>query len=138
MRRRRGVIRRTVEKSRVAWRLPCPSIHPWKGHAHRSHLGHPRLEVLDALRGSQLIVHAGDIGSREVLDGLTEIAPTLAVRGDNDTQPGARTIPERRVVDAGGITLGSAGQRRFRLPVSVARMNVRRGKVEVELVSLNV
>jgi putative phosphoesterase len=139
-----------------------------------------RPEAIVALRGSQLILHAGDIGSPEVLDGLNEIAPTLAVRGNNDTQPWARRVPDRRVIDAGGATLyllhqlaeldidpsaaghravifghshkplvetrghvvfvnpGSAGPRRFRLPVGVARMNVRRDKVEVELVSLNV
>ena len=43
-----------------------------------------RPEAAVALAGSELIVHAGDVGSGEVLDKLREIAPVVAVRGNND------------------------------------------------------
>jgi len=43
-----------------------------------------RAEALAALRGSELILHAGDIGSPEVLAALRELAPVVAVRGSTD------------------------------------------------------
>jgi putative phosphoesterase len=49
-----------------------------------------RPEALDALRGAKFIVHAGDIGRPEVLDWLSAVAPTFAVRGNVDTQPWRR------------------------------------------------
>jgi putative phosphoesterase len=53
-----------------------------------------RREALDALRGSDLIVHAGDIGAPAVLDALRAIAPLVAVRGNNDSDAWAQDIPE--------------------------------------------
>ena len=44
------------------------------------------------LAGSELIVHAGDVGSAEVLDTLREIAPVVAVRGNNDNGYAGRTL----------------------------------------------
>ena len=52
-----------------------------------------RDEALAALRGSDVIVHAGDIGSPEVLARLREIAPVHAVRGNNDRDEWARELP---------------------------------------------
>ena len=43
-----------------------------------------RPEAVAALAGSELIIHAGDIGSPEVLKQLREIAPVIAVRGNMD------------------------------------------------------
>ena len=53
-----------------------------------------RPEALKALEGVELIVHAGDIGKPEVLDRLQAIAPLAAIKGNNDTAPWARRIPE--------------------------------------------
>jgi len=46
-----------------------------------------RPEALVALKGVELIVHAGDIGKSEVLDALQAIAPVAAIKGNNDTAP---------------------------------------------------
>jgi predicted phosphodiesterase len=54
-----------------------------------------------ALKGSELIIHVGDIGTPDVLDELRAIAPTFAVRGNNNTQAWAATVPEKEIVEAG-------------------------------------
>jgi putative phosphoesterase len=59
-----------------------------------------RPEALAALQGSELIIHAGDIGSLHVLDSLCAIAPVVAVRGNMDGG-WAETLPETEVVEAG-------------------------------------
>ena len=43
-----------------------------------------RPEAVAVLRGSDLSVHAGDVGSAEVLEELRAVAPTFAVRGNVD------------------------------------------------------
>ena len=125
--------------------------------------GSVRPEALRALEGSELILHAGDVGSEEVLERLKLIAPVLAVRGNVDRADWADQLPmtvsvklgEQRVwmlhdlasldldpVRGGFGTVifghshkpvyqvkqgvaylnpGSAGPRRFRLPVSLVR-----------------
>jgi len=40
-----------------------------------------RKEAVAALRGSELVVHAGDVGKQEILEELERIAPVVAVRG---------------------------------------------------------
>lgn len=137
-----------------------------------------RPQAMEALRGSQLIIHAGDIGAAEILRRLEEIAPVRAVRGNIDVQPWAKALPEFEVVEAGGASLyvlhdvkqldlspraggfaavisghshragkqvrdrvlyfnpGSAGPRRFRLPVSVGRLRIADGKVSGEIVRI--
>jgi putative phosphoesterase len=139
-----------------------------------------RPEAIAALQGSDLIIHAGDVGKPEVIDQLNAIAPTHAVRGNVDTQSWARTLPDTRVVEDGGLRFfvlhvrgelvvdpviagyaavifghshkpsiethngvlyinpGSAGPRRFRLPVSVARIRVSGQKIEPVIVELDV
>ena len=62
-----------------------------------------RPEALAALHGSDLIIHAGDVGDPEILDHLREIAPTFAVRGNVDTSPWAQALPLTEVVEAGGV-----------------------------------
>lgn len=57
-----------------------------------------RPEALRRLRGVDRIVHAGDIGSAEVLEALAAIAPVTAVRGNNDRWAWARAIPETTVL----------------------------------------
>ncbi len=135
-----------------------------------------RPEVADAFDGVSLILHAGDIGTAEILDQLRNIAPVVAVRGNNDTGSWARRIPEVETVKVGGVAIymihdvktmeepaskfdvvisghshrpsvesrdgvlfvnpGSAGPRRFKLPICVARLFVTESKAQAELVSL--
>ena len=139
-----------------------------------------RPQALEALRGSELILHAGDVGKPEILTALRELAPLIAVRGNVDTSEWARALPETAVAEAGKVLLyvlhdlhalslnpaaagfhvvvsghshqpgnferdgllyinpGSAGPRRFQLPVTVARLNLSRAPFEVELVELAV
>ena len=137
-----------------------------------------RPQARQALSGARLILHAGDVGSADVLRGLAELAPVIAVRGNNDHGEWAENLPERALVVlanlrvlvvheraglerplAGLVDLvvsghshrphherqdsveylnpGSAGPRRFRLPVSVARLWLTE-KPRVELVTLDI
>lgn len=61
-----------------------------------------RPEALRALAGSELIVHAGDIGGPDILAALRAIAPLVAVRGNNDFGPWADAIPEATTLDIAG------------------------------------
>jgi putative phosphoesterase len=138
-----------------------------------------RPQALEFLRGSDLILHAGDICSAEVLERLRELAPVVAVRGNNDTGDWAHALPlvervqvervsvlmlhdakqlrlekaaEPQVVVAGhshrpmlqqrGDTLfvnpGSAGPRRFKLPVGVGELRIDGSAVTPRLVTLTV
>lgn len=139
-----------------------------------------RPEAVNALEGSDMIIHAGDVGTSEVLETLHAIAPVVAVRGNNDTGDWASTLPETEVVEVGGVALyvlhdvkaldldpaaagfhavisghshrpamatrqgvlflnpGSAGPRRFKLPVSVARLTIRGGAIDAQLIELAV
>lgn len=134
-----------------------------------------RPEAVEALRGSELIVHAGDIGGPEIIEALRAIAPVVAVRGNNDrgswaeefplydvTQVGSAFVyvlhdlkeldlsPEAagfRVVVSGHshravaeerrgvlyLNPGSAGPRRFKLPVTVARLRIDGGDARAEI-----
>lgn len=138
-----------------------------------------RPEAIEALRGSDVILHAGDIGGNHVLKELGEIAPVIPVRGNVDGG-WARLLPERRRLDLGGVPVlvlhdrallglepseeglgavvfghshqplaekrkgvlwfnpGSAGPRRFRLPVSVGRLVIEDGRVRTRLLALDV
>lgn len=138
-----------------------------------------RAEAVAALRGVDLIVHAGDVGAPEILERLGAIAPTTAVRGNVDTQPWARALPLTEVVEAGQLQLyvlhdltsldldakaagfaavisghshkpladvrdgvlylnpGSAGPRRFSLPICLARLHVTGTQLRHEFVQLD-
>jgi predicted phosphodiesterase len=63
-----------------------------------------RPEAIDALRGSDVILHAGDIGGSHVLQELGAIAPVIPVRGNVDGG-WARLLPERRILDLGGVAV---------------------------------
>lgn len=135
-----------------------------------------RGEALEALRGSERIIHAGDVGDPVILDQLAVIAPLTAVRGNIDKGAWARKLPETAVVEVAGVSVyvlhnleeldlkpeaagfaaviyghshvskqemrngvlyfnpGSAGPRRFKLPVSVGRLRLERGKVCGEII----
>jgi len=137
-----------------------------------------RKEAVEALRGSEVIIHAGDVGKPEILEELRKIAPVVAVRGNVDTEPWAKAWPETAVLEAGAamicvlhdvkaldlnpaasgfhivvsghshkpgkterggvlyINPGSAGPRRFQLPVTVARLTLERTTFAVEFVDL--
>jgi uncharacterized protein len=139
-----------------------------------------RPEAVRALRGVDVIVHAGDVGRPEVLDGLRAIARVVAVRGNNDRDAWARALRERETIVLAGVRIlvihdvkdlrgapstrgvrvviaghshrpsideregvlflnpGSAGPRRFTLPVSVAVLTVRNGRPRARLVTLDV
>jgi uncharacterized protein len=64
-----------------------------------------RAEAADALRGSEHILHAGDIGAPEILEKLESIAPVTAVRGNVDRDAWALGIPQTQVVEIGGVSI---------------------------------
>ena len=64
-----------------------------------------RPEAIQALRGSDLILHAGDVGSPDILEELRRIAPVKAVRGNVDNSPWCETLPQTEVIEAGGLSL---------------------------------
>ncbi|HEV1995098.1 MAG TPA: metallophosphoesterase family protein, partial [Candidatus Acidoferrum sp.] len=64
-----------------------------------------RKEAIEALRGSEMIIHAGDVGKLEILEALRKIAPVVAVRGNVDTEPWAQALPETAVAEAGSVLI---------------------------------
>jgi len=64
-----------------------------------------RAEAARVLSGVDLIVHAGDVGKRDVLTQLKAIAPVFAVRGNVDTDAWAKELPATAIVDAGSASL---------------------------------
>ncbi len=64
-----------------------------------------RPEALEALCGVDLIIHAGDIGGREVLDALRPIAPLTVIKGNNDRGAWAKKLTNTKFVTAGGVKL---------------------------------
>jgi putative phosphoesterase len=130
-----------------------------------------RPEALELLRGSDHIIHAGDIGSPEIIPALERIAPVTAIRGNVDKAAWGRRFAETEVVEFGGLHIyvihdlnaldlapkaagfaavisghshqpkqevkddvlyfnpGSAGPRRFKLPISLGRLEIADGKI---------
>lgn len=64
-----------------------------------------RPEAIAALRGSDRILHAGDVGKIEILEALAQIAPVTAIRGNIDTAPWASTLPLTEVIEANSILI---------------------------------
>ncbi|MBV8775323.1 MAG: metallophosphoesterase family protein, partial [Deltaproteobacteria bacterium] len=64
-----------------------------------------RHEALGALQGSDLIVHAGDVGDPGVLESLARIAPLRAIRGNNDRGAWATKLPTTEVIELGGYSI---------------------------------
>jgi len=139
-----------------------------------------RPEAIAALRGSDLIVHAGDVGDPNILVELKKIAPVVAVRGNVDRDAWANRLPQAKTIDHADVRLyvlhiidelvvdpaasgihavisghthqpkiktkngvlyfnpGSAGPRRFNLPISLGRLVISEGKLTGEIVDLSV
>ena len=64
-----------------------------------------RPQAVEALRGSVLIIHAGDVGRPEILDELRRIAPVVAVRGNVDRDAWAGRLPQSKIVEHDGVRL---------------------------------
>ena len=64
-----------------------------------------RPEAIAALRGSDRVLHAGDVGDPGILDSLREIAPVSAVRGNVDRGPWAAALPETELVEVEGLSI---------------------------------
>src|SRR5271169_3824625 len=62
-----------------------------------------REEAIAALLGSDLILHAGDVGDGKILVTLGKIAPVVAIRGNVDTESWAEALPATEFVAAGGV-----------------------------------
>ena len=139
-----------------------------------------RPEAVEALRGVEHILHAGDVGHIEVLEKLREIAPVTAIRGNVDLRGPCAGLPETDVVELGGklfylvhslkdldinpvkagvamvisghshqagidvnrgvvyFNPGSAGPKRFSLPVTLGFVTVYNGTVEASVRVLTV
>lgn len=72
--------------------------------------GQLRPEVLERLAGVDAILHAGDVGSPDVLARLRALAPVFAVRGNVDTGELA-ALPDTATGDLGGISYGLVHRR---------------------------
>jgi uncharacterized protein len=64
-----------------------------------------RPQALEALAGAQLVIHAGDVGSPDILPALSRLARVEAVRGNVDTDSWALVLPETTVVEIEGRSL---------------------------------
>ena len=53
--------------------------------------------------GCDYIIHGGDIGSAEILDELSALAPLIAVKGNNDRKAWAARLPETEMIRVGGV-----------------------------------
>jgi len=137
-----------------------------------------RPKALRALEGSNLIIHAGDVGNPEILEALKTLAPVFAVRGNVDTERWAQTLPESEVIELPAATIyilhdvnaldldplaagfhiivsghshkpsraerngvlylnpGSAGPRRFDLPVTVALLHLDQTPWKIDFIDL--
>ena len=137
-----------------------------------------REEAVRALRDSELIVHAGDVGAPGIIEALSALAPVVAVRGNVDKDDWASRLPATAVAEAGDVRIyvlhdvheldldpaaagfhavvsghshkfgrsersgvlyinpGSAGPRRFQLPITVARLDLGKKPWAVEFVDL--
>jgi len=137
--------------------------------------GSLRPEAMDALQGSNYIIHAGDIGDPIILNKLAKIAPVTAVRGNVDHGDWTQKIPSTNVLEVNGISFyvlhkledldlqpaaagfaaviyghthnakqekkngvlyfnpGSAGPRRFQLPISIGQLIIENGAVQAEI-----
>lgn len=68
--------------------------------------GKLRSEVLRTFRDVDLIIHAGDIGSYSVLEGLRRISPVVAVRGNMDDSLWAESLSDLEIVEFDGHSIG--------------------------------
>lgn len=64
-----------------------------------------RVEALEALKGCNMIIHAGDIGKSEVINSLEKIAPVHAIRGNIDKGKWAEEFPDTKAVKIGNLDI---------------------------------
>jgi putative phosphoesterase len=64
-----------------------------------------RRVALAALHGSDVIIHAGDVGRPELIDELRAVAPVHAVRGNVDQGDWAMSLPMTAHVEVGGLVI---------------------------------
>src|ERR1700680_2250051 len=64
-----------------------------------------REKALTALKGSNLIIHAGDVGKPGIIEQLRAVAPVLAVRGNIDKGAWASQLPMTAVVEAHSVLI---------------------------------
>jgi putative phosphoesterase len=83
---------------------PNPGNSPFVGIISDTH-GLVRPSALEALAGARVILHAGDIGSSEVLHALSAVAPVHAVRGNTDVEPWASGLPAREWLNIDGVDI---------------------------------
>lgn len=130
------------------------------------------------MRGSEHIIHAGDVGDPQILKTLSAIAPVTAIRGNIDKDAWARKLPETEVLEIGDISIyilhnlshldvkpeaagfqvvisghshranqeirngvlyfnpGSAGLRRFNLPITVGHLLIKQKKVQADVITI--
>ena len=62
-----------------------------------------RPEARTFLLGCDYIIHGGDVGDVKILDELAVIAPLIAVRGNNDTEPWAARLPVTELIRVGNV-----------------------------------
>jgi putative phosphoesterase len=62
-----------------------------------------REEAWRALEGSDLILHAGDMGSADIVPALQRLAPVVAIRGNVDREEWADAYRERELVEHGPL-----------------------------------
>jgi uncharacterized protein len=139
-----------------------------------------RPQAIEALRGVEHIIHAGDVGGSDILAKLRKLAPVTAIAGNVDVEAWAKKLPATEVVELDGRSFyvlhnvraldlkpkaagfaaviyghshqpgyefrdgvlyfnpGSAGPRRFRLPVTVGKIEIRDGELFPEIVELEI
>jgi putative phosphoesterase len=64
-----------------------------------------RPEAVSALYGSDLILHAGDIGDASIIKRLETISPVIAVRGNVDILPSLSRYPAKKIINIGGVQI---------------------------------
>jgi putative phosphoesterase len=64
-----------------------------------------RPEAIAALKGSDHIIHAGDVGNPDILEKLASIAPVTAIRGNVDAGAWARKLPETEALERGSVSI---------------------------------
>ena len=134
--------------------------------------------AVEALADSDIIIHAGDIDTPDIIDTLKTIAPVFPVRGNMDRNPYGATLHQYEIVKINGISIyvlhdlsqldldpaaagfevvvsghshrprikyrdnvlfinpGSAGPRRFTLPISVGILEIEDGRITPKIVEL--
>ena len=64
-----------------------------------------RDEVIEHLTGCDYIIHAGDVGNKDIIDKLESITKTFVVRGNNDKDEWGLTLPEYREIEMDEILI---------------------------------